>query len=165
VLDHACRYCYYTPVERDELKLRDAIEEIAAKYQRYGYQRITAELYRQGLVANSKRVRRIRLEMGLQAKIVRKKRRTTDSEHDFPRFPNLMRDLAIVRPNQVWVTDITYIHLQVEFVYLAVIMDVFTRCIHGWHLSRNLDQQLTLTALQKALAQGKPEVHQSEQGI
>ncbi len=165
VLDYARSSCYYTPVERDELRLRDAIEEIAAKYPRYGYRRITAQLRRRGMVVNSKRVRRIMREMGLQVKSKPKKRRTTNSEHDFPRYPNLMQDLAIGRPDQVWVADITYIRLRQEFVYLAVIMDVFTRSIRGWHLSRSLDQQLTLIALNKALAQAKPEIHHSDQGV
>lgn len=165
VLDFARSNCYYQSVERDEQGLRDVIEEIATKYPRYGYRRITAQLRRRELLVNGKRVRRIMREMGLLVKSKPKKRRTTNSEHDFPRYPNLVQDLAIVRPNQVWVADITYIRLQNEWVYLAVIMDVFTRCIRGWHLSRNLDQQLTLTALEKALSLGKPEVHHSDQGV
>jgi transposase InsO family protein len=165
VLDFARSNCYYQPVERNEQGLRDVIEEIATQYPRYGYRRITAQLRRRGLVVNGKRVRRIMREMGLLVKSKPKKRRTTHSEHDFPRYPNLVQDMVIVRPDQVWVADITYIRLQNEWVYLAVIMDVFTRCIRGWHLSRNLDQQLTLTALEKALVQRKPEVHHSDQGV
>lgn len=165
VLDFARSNCYYQSVERNEQELRDVIEEIATKYPRYGYRRITAQLRRRGLLVNGKRVRRIMREMGLLVKSKPKKRRTTNSEHDFPRYPNLVQDLAILWPNQVWAADITYIRLQNEWVYLAVIMDVFTRCIRGWHLSRNLDQQLTLTALEKALSLGKPEVHHSDQGV
>ena len=104
-------------------------------------------------------------EMGLQVKIKRKARKTTNSEHDFPRYPNLVQDLEIVRPDQVWVSDITYIRLRYEFVYLAVIMDVFTRSIRGWHLGRGLDQSLTLIALDRALAEHAPEIHHSDQGI
>ena len=89
--------------------------------------------------------------MGLQAKKVVRKRRTTNSEHSFPRYPNLVEFLVVQRPDQVWVADITYIRLKHGFVYLAVIMDVFTRAIRGWHLDRSLDQNLTLTALRKAL--------------
>jgi transposase InsO family protein len=165
VLDYARSNYYYQSIERDEQGLQDVIEEIATKYPCYGYRRITAQLRRRGLVVNSKRVHRIMREMGLLVKSKPKKRRTTNSEHDFPRYPNLVQDLAIVRPNQVWVADITYIRLQNEWVYLAVVMDVFTRCIRGWHLSRNLDQQLTLTALDKAISLGKPEVHHSDQGV
>jgi len=84
----------------------------------------------------------------------------------FPRYPNLVQGLEVVRPDQVWVADITYIRLLTEFVYLAVLMDVFTRGIRGWHLGRNLDQELTLTALNRALATGHtPEIHHSDQGV
>jgi len=92
-------------------------------------------------------------------------RRTTDSVHDFARYPNLVQDVEVVRPDQVWVSDITYIRLAHEFVYLAVIVDVFTRNIRGWHLGRSLDQSLTLLALQRALAHGRPEIHHSDQGV
>jgi len=97
--------------------------------------------------------------MGLLAKTKRKTWKTTNSEHDFPRYPNLVQKLEVVRPEQVWVSDITYIRLRDEFVYLAVIMDAFTRSIRGWHLGRSLDQTLTLIALDGALAEHKPEVH------
>ena len=90
-------------------------------------------------MVNHKRVQRLMRLMGLQAQIKRKKRRTTNSEHDFPRYPNLVLDLEIARPEQVWVCDITYIHLCYGFVYLAVIMDIFARGIRGWHLGRDLD--------------------------
>lgn len=103
--------------------------------------------------------------MGLQAKKVVRKRRTTNSEHLFPRYPNLVQDLAVQRPDQVWVADITYIRLRNGFVYLAVVMDVFTRAIRGWHLDRSLEQSLTLTALQKALKDRSPEIHHSDQGL
>jgi transposase InsO family protein len=165
VLDYARSSCYYQPVERNEQALREAIEKIALAYPTYGYRRVTAQLRRQGLVVNRKRVRRIMRAMSLQAKTRRKKQRTTDSGHDFRRYPNLVRDMTILRPDQVWVADITYIRLRHEFVYLAVIMDVFTRGIRSWHLSRSLDQQLTISALNKALANGKPGVHHSDQGV
>ena len=104
-------------------------------------------------------------EMDIKAKIKRRSRRTTNSDHSFPRYPNLVQELEIVRPDQVWVSDITYIRLRYEFVYLAVIMDVFTRCIRGWHLGRGLDQSLTLIALQRALVDHTPEIHHSDQGV
>jgi len=104
--------------------------------------------------------------MDIQAKTKRRNRRTTDSEHDFPRYPNLVQDLEIVRPEQVWVSDITYIRLLNDFVYLAVIMDVFTRGIRGWHLRRSLDHTLTLTVLQRALAKHPaPEIYHSDQEV
>jgi transposase InsO family protein len=115
-------------------------------------------------------------EMGLQGRVKAKKQRTTDSRHSYPRYPNLVQNLTVVRPDQVWVSDITYVRLLTEFVYLAVIMDVFTRSIRGWpcgiyipqgwHLARNLDHDLTLTALKRALSDGhQPEIHHSDQGV
>jgi len=104
-------------------------------------------------------------EKGLLRPKKPKKQRTTNSRHSHPRYPNLVENLAVVRPDQVWVADITYIHLRQEFVYLAVILDVFTRSIRGWHLGRGLDLNLTLIALRKAMTKNKPEIHHSDQGI
>jgi len=156
---------YYQPKQRDETEDRAAIESVAAEWPTYGYRRVTKQLRRQEWAINKKRVQRLMREMGLQVKTKRKARKTTNSDHDFPRYPNLVQDLEIVRPEQVWVSDITYIRLRYEFVYLAVIMDVFTRSIRGWHLGRGLDQSLTLIALDRALAEHRPEIHHSDQGI
>jgi len=156
---------YYQPKQRDDTEDRAAIESVAAEWPTYGYRRVTKQLCRQEWVINKKRVQRLMREMGLQAKTKRKARKTTNSDHKFPRYPNLVQDLEIVRPEQVWVSDITYIRLRYEFVYLAVIMDVFTRSIRGWHLGRGLDQSLTLIALDRALAEHRPEIHHSDQGI
>jgi len=125
----------------------------------------TAQLRRAGWKVNRKRIQRLLREMGLQRPKKRRKRRTTQSDHSFPRYPNLVKDLAIIYPDQVWVADITYIHLQQEDVYLAVIMDVYTRSIRGWHLARGLDETLTLTALQGALQDRCPDIHHSDQGL
>lgn len=151
--------------QADESEVRAAIEGIAARWPTYGYRRVTAQLHRQGIGANHKRVYRLLREMGLQVSPKRRKSRTTDSEHPFPRYPNLVQGLEVVRPDQVWVSDITYICLPRDFVYLAVIMDVFTRSIRGWHLARSLDQSLTVTALQRALIHHIPEIHHSDQGV
>jgi len=156
---------YYQPKQRDDTEDRAAIESVAAEWPTYGYRRVTKQLCRQEWVVNKKRVQRLMREMGLQAKTKRKARKTTNSDHKFPRYPNLVQGLEIVRPEQVWVSDITYIRLRYEFVYLAVIMDVFTRSIRGWHLGRGLDQSLTLIALDRALAEHRPEIHHSDQGI
>ena len=158
---------YYQPVKSpDETKLKGAIKKTAAEWPTYGYRRITEQLRRGEWVVNRKRVQRLMHLMGLQAQVKRRKRRTTNSEHGFPRYPNLVLDLEIVRPEQVWVCDITYIRLGYGFVYLAVIMDVFTRGIRGWHLGRSLDHTLTLVALQRALAKSAaPEIHHSDQGV
>jgi putative transposase len=157
---------YYRPNPRDDEALKAALEDVAAEWPTYGYRRLTVQVRRdKRIVANSKRVRRLAKLMHLGQKHKRKKRRTTNSQHPFPRYPNLVQDLEVVRPDQVWVVDITYIRLKTEFVYLAVIMDVFTRSIRGWYLSRTLEQDLTVTALKRALAQHTPEIHHSDQGI
>ena len=157
---------YYAPRAPNESALKSTISEVCARYPRYGYRRVTAELRRRCWLVNHKRVARLMAAMGLQAKKVVRKRRTTNSQHPFPRFPNLVQDLAVQRPDQVWVADITYIRLKNGFVYLAVLMDICTRTIRGWHLSRSLDQSLTLEALLKAFETSHcPEIHHSDQGV
>lgn len=145
--------------------LKTAMQEICAEFPCYGYRRVTAELRRRGWQINRKRTARMMKIMDLQAKKVVRKRRTTNSEHSFPRYPNLVESLVVQRPDEVWVADITYIRLKHGFVYLAVLMDVFTRAIRGWHLERSLDQNLTLTALHNALQSHYPEIHHSDQGL
>ena len=128
--------------------------------------RLTAHLQREGFLVNRKHVQRLMQEAGLQGHQYAKKRRTTSScSTSFPRCANLVEQLEVVRPEQVWVSDITSIRLRDEFVYLAVLMDVFTRGIRSWHLGRSLDQSLTLRALEHALAQHTPEIHHSDQGV
>ena len=158
---------YHQATERPgEAELKVAIKAVAAEWPTYGYRRVTAQLRRQEWLVNRKRIQRLMRLMHIQAQTRRRKRRTTNSEHGFPRYPNLVQELEIVRPEQVWVGDVTYIRLRYEFVYLAVIMDVFTRGIRGWHLGRSLDHTLTLTALQRALAKHPaPEIHHSDQGV
>lgn len=149
----------------DEGDLRGALQRLAGEWPTYGYRRLTVMLRREGWTVNGKRVRRLMTALGIQGRRPRRRTRTTDSNHAFPRFPNLVETLEVVRPEQVWVGDITYIRLRQDFVYLAVLMDVFTRLIRGWHLGRNLDGVLTLTALERALAQRRPEIHHSDQGV
>jgi transposase InsO family protein len=156
---------YYAGPERDETAVEAAIKAVVAEWPTYGYRRVTAQLQREGKKINHKRVRRLMQELDLSLPVKRKARRTTNSAHGYPRYPNLVQDLDVVRPDQVWVADITYIRLHAEFVYLAVIMDVFTRGVRGWQLGRSLDQTLTLRAVQRALAQHQaPEIHHSDQG-
>ena len=157
---------YYQPQTCDESALKNAISEVCARYPRYGYRRVTAELHRRRWLVNRKRIARLMAEMGLQAKKVVRKRRTTNSQHSFPRFPNLVQYLVAQRPDQIWAADITYIRLKTGFVYLAVLMDICTRAIRGWHLSRSLNQSLTLEALLKAFETShRPEIHHSDQGV
>lgn len=158
---------YYVPVVVDEHSLETAIDEIAGEFPKYGTRRVMHQLRRPPyeIQVNRKRVRRIMAQKGLLSAVKRGKKHTTDSAHPYPRYPNRVKDLEIRYPDQVWVSDITYIRLEREFVYLAVILDVFTRAIRGWCLSRTLDQELTLTALRAALGNHCPAIHHSDQGV
>jgi transposase InsO family protein len=164
VLDLPRSTFYHTPAIAEEGELRAALLDLAGQYPTYGYRRLTALLKRASWIVNRKRIQRIMTEMGLQRPVKRRKTRTTNSQHDFPRYPNRVADLKPSCPDDVWVADITYVRLARDFVYLAVIMDVFTRCVRGWHLSRSLDRELTLSALRRALADRVPHIHHSDQG-
>ena len=157
---------YYAPRPPvDDAMLKTALLDLAAAWPTFGYRRLTAMMQRLGWPVNSKRVRRWMEELNLCGAPPQRTCRTTDSRHHFPRYENLVKDLEITRPDQVWVADITYIRLHREFIYLAVLMDVFTRCIRGWQLSRGLDQGLTLGALERALVTATPTIHHSDQGV
>jgi len=165
VLDYPRSSYYHQIQEAADGDLQAALLRLAEEWPTYGYRRLTAHLRREGWVVNSKKVRRLMRTLGLQGKRVIRKRHTTNSEHDLPRYPNLVQGLLVLCPDHVWVADITYVRLRQEFVYLAVLMDVFTRSIRGWHLGRNLDADLTLTALRKALQTHGPQMHHSDQGV
>ena len=166
VLDYPRSQVYYRPqAAEDDSDLKGTILTLAGQHPTYGYRRITALLKRQGYAVNHKRVARLMRELGLMGKPPVKRKRTTNSQHDFQRYPNRVMNLEIECPDQVWVGDITYIRLQLEFVYLAVLMDVFTRSIRGWQLARSMDQSLTITALTRGLEKGTPEIHHSDQGV
>jgi putative transposase len=165
VVGYARSHYYYRARPCAEPTLQAAIERLAGEWPTYGYRRITALLRRADFQVNHKRVARLMREMGLQGQRPARRPRTTQSAHAYPRYPNLVQDLAVIRPDHVWVADITYVRVRQEFVYLAVLMDVYTRSIRGWHVSRHLDQTLTLTALRRALAQHRPEIHHSDQGV
>jgi putative transposase len=156
---------YHAQQGKDEGVLRAAVTELAATYPTDGYRRLTALLGRQGWQVNHKRVQRLMRDMGLQRPLKRRKTRTTNSDHSFPRYPNLVREVAAKYPDAIWVADITYVRLERPFVYLAVLMDVFTRAVRGWYLSRSLDRHLTLTALRRALETRCPHLHHSDQGL
>jgi putative transposase len=170
---HVCRLLgvprssvyYTTRPPLDEAVFKTALLDLAAEWPTYGYRRLTAMMRRLGWAVNGKRVRRWMDELHLTGTPPTRSHRTTNSNHAFPRYANLVQDLEITRPNQVWVADITYIRLRQEFVYLAILMDVFTRNIRGWHLSRDLDQGLTLAALERALVVARPQIHHSDQGV
>jgi putative transposase len=160
-------YYYRTQPQKDESILKEVIQAVAGHYPKYGTRRITQELRRvpHRYQVGRKRIQRLMRSMKLLRPVKRVKIRTTNSEHGFPRFRNLMKDLVVTFPDQIWVADITYIRLKNGFIYLAVLMDVFTRAIRGWHLSRSLDQDLSLYALKKGLSHSSPTIHHSDQGI
>jgi putative transposase len=155
---------YYRAQPADDLDLRSALEEVALAFPRYGYRRMTAELQRRGWAVNHKRVLRLMREEHLLVQ-VRRFCRTTFSQHPYGRYPNLIKHLVIERPDQVWCADITYIRLRHEFIYLAVLLDIFTRSVRGWELSRQLSQELPKAALVRALRSATPEIHHSDQGV
>lgn len=155
------------PAVRD-VELRDAIQRIALKYPAYGRPRITAELKRRGFEVNHKRVGRILREDNLLCIRKRKFQSTTDSKHAFPVHANLLRNFVPSQPNQAWVADITYIRLADEFVYLAVVLDAYSRLVIGWSLERTLEAKLAVAALRMALSKREvPQglIHHSDRGV
>ena len=151
-----------------EMEFRDALQKIALESPAYGYRRITAELNRRGFEVNHKRVLRLMRQDNLLCLRHKSFVVTTDSKHDLPVYPNLARDLAPSDVNQLWVADITYIRLRAEFVYLAVVLDAFSRRVIGWALGRSLEAGLALSALGMALRQRRPApglVHHSDRGV
>lgn len=162
------RSLHRPPVEDPDLELRDAIQRVALEFPSYGRPRMTHELQRRGWVVNHKRVYRLMGEDNLLCLRKRKFVVTTDSQHDLPVYPNLAREMTLTGVDQLWIADITYIRLRMEFVYLAVILDAFSRRVIGWALERTLEDELTLAALRLALKRRKPTtglVHHSDRGV
>jgi transposase InsO family protein len=155
--------------EEEEAEVRAAIQEIALGHRRrYGYRRVAAELRRRGFQVNHKRVVRLMREDNLLAIRARKFVLTTDSQHDLEVYLNLAKRMKLNAANQLWVADLTYIRLNREFVYLAVILDAWSRKVVGWALERTLASRLAVTALERALVARKPGpglVHHSDRGI
>lgn len=152
----------------DDADLQDEIEKIVLAFPGYGYRRVTPELRRRGRVVNHKRVLRIMREGELLCRLRRRRMRTTDSDHGLAIYPNLLKGRSVSGLNQVWVADLTYIRLPAEFVFLAVILDAYSRKVIGWELSRSLETPLTLTALDRTLRSRVVTpglVHHSDQGV
>ena len=156
------------PVE-EEMEVRSMIQQIAVEHRRrYGYRRISAELRRRGMLVNHKRVLRILRTDNLLGVQPRRFVVTTDSHHRFEVYLNLASRMKLTGINQLWVADITYLRLKNEFVYLAVVLDAFSRKVVGWALDRTLAARLPITALQQAMAQRQPPpglVHHSDRGV
>ncbi|HZP24705.1 MAG TPA: IS3 family transposase [Terriglobales bacterium] len=162
------RYDEGAAVQPDrDMDLRDAIQRIALEWPSYGRPRITAALRREGWVVNPKRVYRLLREDNLLCLRKRKFVVTTDSNHNRQVYPNLAEQMTLSGINQLWVADITYIRLEAEFVYLAVVIDAFSRRVIGWALDRSVEDELTLAALRMALELRRPTagcVHHSDRG-
>jgi len=166
------RSWFYQQQYREELDPDQAlcqdIEAVVQEFSGYGYRRVTRELARRGRPANHKRVLRVMRDRRLLCRPKRRYRATTDSNHNEKRFPNLLREVVPVRPDQVWQADLTYVRVQQGFVYLACVLDGFTREIVGWSMSRFLDADLPVAALDNALHARCPApglLHHSDQGV
>jgi putative transposase len=155
----------HPPRPDEDRPWREALIALAGQWPTYGDRRSTVMLRREGHTANAKRVRRLMSELDPSGEPPPRHPRTTNGAHAFPRYPNLVESLGVVRPDQVRVSDITYIRLKKEFIYLAVLMDVFSRSIRGWNLGRSPEREPTLVALGRAMERGKPEIHHSDQGV
>ncbi len=169
-LSRAGYYRWRTPRQASpvEMELRDEMQKVASDWPAYGYRRITHELQRRGFAVNHKRV----LQMMREDNLLCLRRRaflvTTDSRHHLPVYPNLARGMTPTAINQLWVADITYVRLRTEFVYLAVILDAFSRRVIGWALGQTLEAELALTALHMAMRERQPApglVHHSDRGV
>jgi len=151
----------------DDTALVEAIAAICDEFEAYGWRRVRAALRHQGIVVNHKKIRRLMREHDLQLRTRRRFVATTDSDHDGPIFPNRAKDMIVNGPNQLWVADITYVALAAGFVYVAVILDAWSRRVVGYAISRSIDARLTMGALRAAIARRNPPpgcVHHSDRG-
>src|SRR5271169_5916260 len=157
---------YDAPAARlDDAEIVGRMQTICDEFEAYGYRRVGAELRHQGIILNHKKIRRLMREHGLQPKRRRRYVATTDSEHDSPVFPDRARDLVVDGPNQLWVADITYIAITGGFVYLAALLDAWSRRVVGYAISRSIDARLALAALKAAIQTRNPPegcVHHSD---
>ena len=174
-LGHVPRSSYYRMKSAPKMlsdpedeRLRQELHAVCAEYRSYGYRRATHELRRRGFAVGRKRIRALMYKENLRCRSKKRWIQTTDSKHGYRIYPNLAHAMVLERPNQLWVADITYIRLVYDFVYLAVILDAFSRRAVGWALSRHIDTHLTLTALENALQARTVEpglVHHSDRGV
>lgn len=156
------------PEIKEENDLQDRIEQIALEFPRYGYRRVTHQLKREGIPVNHKRVLRIMRESSLLVVTKKKWVKTTDSNHSYPIYQNLVKDFILTGINQIWIADITYIRILLGFVYLAVILDAFSRKALGYCVSKSLDAEFALQALRMAIQRRIPQkgtIHHSDQGV
>lgn len=170
------RACYYRhlpsnrgltakPIAETHSALRQQVQQVALDWSCYGYRRVTHELKRQGVCVNHKRVLRLMREENLLRRPKKRFVATTNSDHRLPVYPNLAAEMDITAPDQLWVSDLTYIRLGYDFVYLAVVLDACSRRCLGWCLGRRLEAALATAALKMALIERKPQVHHSDRGV
>lgn len=167
------RSTYYYQKKEDsanaqqEILLQEKIQRIAYQYPYYGYRRITAQLQRENFKVNHKRVLCIMRQLGIQARVKRRYTTTTNSRHSHRIYPNLIKDKIVTGINQLWCSDITYIRIFTGFVYLAVIIDIYSRKIVGYAIAKTLSPELTIAALHMAIANRNTDklIHHSDQGV
>ena len=148
--------------------LTERIEAICLEFPGYGYRRVTEQLKHEARVVNHKKVLRLMRERGLLCRVRRKWVKTTDSRHPFTRYPNLIKGMVVSGINQVWLADITYVGIRRGFVYLAAILDAYSRRVIGYAISTSLETAITIKALRMAIAARRPGVgviHHSDQGV
>ena len=158
----------YAQREEQEADLRDQIEKIRFEFPKTGYRRILEYLNRNNIKIGERKLRRIMCKFNLQLKPKKRFVHTTDSNHDYLVYPNLLPNMAVSGPNQVWTADITYIRIENGFVYLAVVMDLYSRKIIGWQISKRIDAQLAMDALRMAVSRRNPPrgvIHHSDRGV
>lgn len=155
---------YYKAQGQAENEVLAALEQVLLRFPFYGYRKVQAALARQGMAVGEHTVRRLMRQLGVSYAVGKVRMQTTDSQHPHPRYPNRLKGVEVTQPDQVWVADITYLRLGKRFIYLAVILDAFSRSIRGWALSRSLSQSLTLEALEMALTKAVPFIFHSDQG-
>ena len=151
----------------EEMVVRDRLQRLAVQHRRRGYRYITKLLKREGWHINHKRTLRLMRQDNLLSLRRQKWVRTTDSDHDRPVYPNMARLMQVQGPDQLWVADITYVRLRSEFIYVAIVLDVYSRRVVGWSIGRNLDSSLTQHALEQAIQSRQPRpglVHHSDRG-
>ena len=163
------RSTYYDKpaISIDDTALVETMVMISDSFEAYGYRRMRAALRHRGLIVNHKKIRRLMREHGLQPRRRRRYIATTDSDHELPIFPNLAKDMVPDEPNQLWVADITYVAITIGFVYVAVILDAWSRRVVGYAIGRSIDVRLTLAALHSAIDTRRPPpgcVHHGDRG-
>ena len=157
-------FYYHRQEDPSEADLQSEIEKLAGRYPRYGYRRITQLLVRQGYTVGTRRVARLMKANNLLVSVKRACQTTKSLQGDKP-WSNRLETLEVSHQDQVWVADITYIRLKGRFIYLCLLMDVFTRLIRAWNISQHFNHALTLKPLKEALGYSVPEIHHSDQGV